>query len=192
MDQLIWSIQPKTKSEERKKLVAVLPDLVRNLNAGLDAISWVGDARSSFTKRLIATHMMAIRMTQPAGLEVVPDADEERAGQQALNELDLRRASKLAEHVDDFDAMAQALSRGQWFDFAHDDGTRHRCRLSWVSPMRTRLLFTTREGFDAFVRSKREVAVLLREGKLVVINQETIVARALERLMSEPELKHAA
>jgi hypothetical protein len=192
MDQLLWSIQPKTKSEERKKLVAVLPDLVRNLNAGLDAISWVGDARSSFTKRLIATHMMAIRMTQPAGLEVVPDADEERAGQQALNELDLRRASKLAEHVDDFDAMAQALSRGQWFDFTHDDGTHHRCRLSWVSPMRTRLLFTNREGFDAFVRSEREVAVLLREGKLVVINQEPIVARALERLMSEPELKHAA
>lgn len=193
MDQLIWSIQPKTKSEERKKLVAVLPDLVRNLNTGLDGIDWVGEERAKFTRRLIATHMLAIRMTQPAGLDVVPDAEEARAGQQAMTELDQRRASKLAGgHGDDFDAMAQALGRGQWFDFARDDGTHHRCRLSWVSPMRTRLLFTNRDGFDAFVRSEREVAVLLREGRLVVINQEPIVARALERLMSEAERKHAA
>ena len=73
----------------------MLPDLVQNLNAGLDAIQWEGDDRSKFTKRLISTHMLAIRMTQPAALEVATDADDENAADEALKELDQRRADKL-------------------------------------------------------------------------------------------------
>ena len=183
MDQLIWSIQPKTTSQERRDLIAMLPDLVKNLNAELDAIQWEGDDRSKFTKRLIATHMQAIRMTQPAALEVATDADDESAADEALKELDQRRADKLVGADDDFDNMAHSLSRGQWFDFVVDGATQHRCRLTWVSPMRTRLLFTNSEGFDAFVRSEREVAELLRRRQLTLIDQQPVVGRALEWLM---------
>jgi hypothetical protein len=84
---------------------------------------------------------------------------------------------------DDFDNMAHSLSRGQWFDFVVDGATQHRCRLTWVSPMRTRLLFTNSEGFDAFVRSEREVAELLRRRQLTLIDQQPVVGRALEWLM---------
>jgi hypothetical protein len=193
MDQLIWSIQPKTTAPERRELVAVLPDLVRNLNAGLDSIEWGGDDRANFTRRLIATHMLAIRMTQPVVQEVATDAADESAAQEALKELDERRANKVvAGAVDEFDAMAQSFTRGLWFDFVVDENTRHRCRLSWVSPMRTRMLFTNREGFDAFVRSEREVAELLRSGQLVVIDQQPIVGRALDWLMAENNPANAA
>jgi hypothetical protein len=46
------------------------------------------------------------------------------------------------------------------------------------------MLFTNREGFDAFVRSEREVAELLREGRLTEIDQAPIVGRALDQLMA--------
>lgn len=192
MDQLIWSTQPKTRTEERRQLVAVLPDLVRNLNAGLDAIDWTGEDRATFTRRLIATHMMAIRMTQPAPTDTASAVLEESAGQEAMLELDQRRAGKLAGATDAFDATAQNLTRGMWFDFMVDQSTQHRCRLSWVSPMRTRLLFTNRDGFDAFVRSEREVAALLRHGRLSVIDQLPIVSRALDRLMADADQAQAA
>jgi hypothetical protein len=192
MDQLIWSTQPKTRTEERRQLVAVLPDLVRNLNAGLDAIEWTGEERATFTRRLISTHMMAIRMTQPAQTDTASAVLEESAGQEAMKELDQRRATQLAGSVDEFDALAQTFTRGLWFDFMVDRTTQHRCRLSWVSPMRTRLLFTNRDGFDAFVRSEREVAALLRHGRLSVIDQVPIVSRALDRIMSDADLKHVA
>ncbi len=192
MDQLIWSTQPKTRTEERRQLVAVLPDLVRNLNAGLDAIDWTGEARATFTRRLISTHMLAIRMTQPVAVDTASAVLEASAGQEAMNELDQRRAGKLAGSADEFDALAQTFSRGLWFDFMVDETMRHRCRLSWVSPMRTRLLFTNRDGFDAFVRSEREVAALLRRGRLSVIDQEPIVSRALDRIMSDAEYRQAA
>jgi hypothetical protein len=192
MDQLIWSTQPKTKSEERRQLVAVLPDLVRSLNEGLDAIAWNGKERATFTRRLISTHMLAIRMTQPAATDTASAVLEEAAGKEAMQELDERLAGQLSGTGDAFDAIAQTFTRGLWFDFTIDQTTQHRCRLSWVSPMRTRLLFTNREGFDAFVRSEREVAALLRLGRLSVINETPIVSRALDRIMAEGELQLAA
>jgi hypothetical protein len=192
MDQLIWSTQPKTKSEDRRQLVAVLPDLVRSLNEGLDAIGWNGKERATFTRRLISTHMLAIRMTQPAGADTASAVLEEAAGKEAMQELDDRLAGQLSGTSDAFDAIAQTFTRGLWFDFTIDQTTQHRCRLSWVSPMRTRLLFTNREGFDAFVRSEREVAALLRLGRLRVIDEAPIVSRALERIMAEGELQQAA
>jgi hypothetical protein len=192
MDQLIWSTQPKTRTEERRQLVAVLPDLVRSLNEGLDAIAWNGKERATFTRRLISTHMLAIRMTQPAATDTASAVLEEAAGKEAMQELDERLAGQLSGIGDAFDAIAQTFTRGLWFDFTIDQTTQHRCRLSWVSPMRTRLLFTNRDGFDAFVRSEREVAALLRLGRLSVINETPIVARALDRIMAEGELQLAA
>jgi hypothetical protein len=195
MDQLIWSTQPKTTSEERKELVAVLPELVRVLNAELDAIQWYGDPRATFTRRLIGTHMLAIRMKAPPPIDTQSAALEESAGEAAMEALDQRRATQLTVQdpsaMDDFDASAQLLTRGVWFEVAEPGTTPHRCRLSWVSPMRTRFLFTNREGFDAFVRSEREVANMLRLGHLQLLDQAPIVERALNQLLAgnEDELR---
>lgn len=189
MDQLIWSTQPKIKSEDRRQLVAVLPDLVRKLNAALDDIECHGEVRETFTRRLISTHMLAIRMTQPAALDSASAALDASEGQQAMSELDQRRADKRIGAVDAFDDMVQTFTRGLWFDFTESTSTQHRCLLSWVSPMRTRLLFTNREGFDAFVRSEREVAALLRRGLLKVVDQEPIVSRAIGRILSDVDVE---
>lgn len=192
MNQLIWSTLPKTESEERHQLVAVLPDLVRSLNEGLDVIEWHGEPRATFTRRLITTHMLAIRLTQAPVTDANAQAQEERAGHQAMQELDARLAQHLSLSHDEFDRLAQSFKRGLWFDFIMEDGQPHRCLLSWVSPMRTRLLFTNREGFDAFVRSEREVAALLRLQRLRIIDRTPIVSRALRQIMTEPEEKLAA
>lgn len=189
MDQLIWSTQPKTSAQERRQLVAVLPDLVRSLNTELDAIEWVGDARATFTRRLIATHMMAIRMTQPVPLDTGSAALDVQASQEAMSELDQRRAEKLTATQDAFDALAQSFKRGLWFESVGQGTAPYRCLLSWVSPMRTRFLFTNREGFDAFVRTEREVASLLRQGQLRVLDQMPIVARALDRILGAGEVE---
>lgn len=192
MEQLIWSIQPKTTSEERRQLVAVLPDMVRQINAGLDTIEWNGRPRAVFTRRLITTHTLAIRLTQSMPLDTGSAALEDRDGQVALKQLDERRAARQFGSLDAFDAQAQAFQRGMWFDVSIEQGTHIRCRLSWVSPMRTRLLFTNREGFDAFVRSEREVSAMLRLGRMRVLDSEAIVGRALDKIMVSGDLQLAA
>lgn len=195
MDQLIWSTQAKTTPDDRQKLMAVLPELVRTLNEELDGIGWEGEDRGNFTRRLIATHMLAIRMKAPAPPDSRSAALEESAGQEAMQALDERRALKLAEQdqgqMDEFDASAQLLTRGVWFEKVSPDTPPFRCRLSWVSPLRTRFVFTNREGFDAFVLSEREVAAMLRRHELQMLDQAPIVERALNRLMAdnEPDLR---
>ena len=183
MEQLIWSIQPKTSADERRELVAILPDMVRHLNVGLDTIEWNGKPRATFTRRLITTHTLAIRLTQSMPLDTGSAALEDREGQVAMQQLDERRAARQFSAQDNFDAQAQSFKRGMWFDVSIEQGTHIRCRLSWVSPMRTRLLFTNRDGFDAFVRSEREVSAMLRLGRMRVLDNEAIVGRALDKIM---------
>ena len=189
MEQLIWSTQPKSNAEDRKALVAMLPELVRTLNAELDAIDWSGEPRATFTRRLIGTHMQAIRMKAVDPVDTQGAALEIKAGQAAMEALDHRRSQQLAAQtasdLDDFSASAQLLTRGVWFEVTMPGQAAYRCRLSWVSPMRTRFLFTNREGFDAFVRSEREVAAMLRDGQLHMLEQTPIVERALNRIMAD-------
>jgi hypothetical protein len=192
MEQLIWSVQPKTTSEQRRELVSVLPDMVRQLNLGLDTIEWNSKPRATFTRRLISTHTLAIRLTQPAPLDTGSAALEEQDGRTALQQLDERRAARHFGAIDTFDAQAQGLQRGMWFDVTIEEGTRVRSRLSWVSPMRSRLLFTNRDGFDAFVRSEREVAAMLRLGRMRVLDHEAIVGRAIDKIMVGQDMQLAA
>ncbi|MES2950389.1 MAG: DUF1631 family protein [Pseudomonadota bacterium] len=192
MEQLIWSIQPKTSAEERRQLVSILPDMVRQLNVGLDTIEWNGKPRATFTRRLITTHTLAIRLTQSMPLDTGSAALDDREGQVAMQQLDERRAARQFGSQDNFDAQAQSFKRGMWFDVSIEQGTHIRCRLSWVSPMRTRLLFTNRDGFDAFVRSEREVSAMLRLGRMHMLDNDAIVGRALDKIMVGADLQMAA
>ena len=166
--------------------------MVRHLNVGLDTIEWNGKPRATFTRRLISTHTLAIRLTQPMPLDTGSAALEDREGQVALQQLDERRAARQFGSLDTFDAQAQSFQRGMWFDVAIEQGPHIRSRLSWVSPMRTRLLFTNRDGFDAFVRSEREVAAMLRLGRMRLLDHEAIVGRALDKILVGNDLALAA
>ena len=166
--------------------MALLPDLVRRINVGLDSIGWEGGDRSEFTRQLIDAHMKAIRSprSQLMDLDSGSAPLETPASRMALKALEARRARRTETlEMDEFDLQAQGFVRGLWFDFDDDQLATHRYRLGWVSPQRTRLLFTNREGFEAFVRSEREVARLLREGRLRVLDQQPIVQRAIHQIM---------
>jgi hypothetical protein len=192
MDQLIWSTQPKTRSKDRHQLVAMLPSLIRDVNAGLDLIEWNGKPRAVFTRRLIATHTLAIRMTKPVQAASAPMPLQDGADKDSASQPEQRLADMLAGSADEFDAIAHNLTRDLWLDFRVDERTWQRRRLSWVSPMRTRMLFTNSDGFDPFVRSEREVAELLRYGRVLVIDPQPIVSRALASIMSELRDRQAA
>src|SRR5690606_4571597 len=103
----------------------------------------------------------------------------------AIQALGKRLASAPENAPDGFDAIAQGLERGMWFDFEHEADQMRRYRLGWISPQRSRMLFTNRDGFEAFVRSQQEVAAMLRESRLTIIDQQPIVGRALDQIMAQ-------
>jgi hypothetical protein len=70
MDDLIWSVTPKTDQQERKKLVSMLPDLLKRLDQGLGVLGTPGEVRDQFFTGLVKCHAVAVR----AGLRGSADA----------------------------------------------------------------------------------------------------------------------
>jgi hypothetical protein len=62
MDQLIWSIEPKNSREERRKLVALIPGLLKKLAVGLKAAGIDGHTRHHFFAELMTYHRQAIAL----------------------------------------------------------------------------------------------------------------------------------
>ncbi|KAF0102790.1 MAG: hypothetical protein FD187_847 [bacterium] len=70
MDDLIWSVQPKTRQDDRKRLVALLPDLLKRLDEGFQVLDTPAEIRDQFFTGLVKCHAMAVR----AGLRGAGDA----------------------------------------------------------------------------------------------------------------------
>lgn len=84
MDDLIWSTAPKENGEDRKKLVSLLPELLKRLHAGMDLIALPPEARNRFFAELVRCHAQAVKSglapsagpvaQPPASLHVVDTA----------------------------------------------------------------------------------------------------------------------
>jgi hypothetical protein len=48
MDELLWSVEPKGTSEDRKRLIATLPGMLRDLHEGMERAEMPGEARDAF------------------------------------------------------------------------------------------------------------------------------------------------
>lgn len=70
MDDLIWSIKPMLNAQDRKRLVELLPNLLKNLEQGLAALGGTREMRDQFFTGLVKCHAEAVR----AGLR---DANDE-------------------------------------------------------------------------------------------------------------------
>lgn len=87
MDDLIWSVEPKSTAEDRRKLATLIPGLLKRLKAGIEEAAIDAAARTSFLGELMHHHMQAISAapkpaaeaaaapsmgTEPAGAAAVP------------------------------------------------------------------------------------------------------------------------
>ncbi|MFT3849182.1 MAG: DUF1631 family protein [Propionivibrio sp.] len=61
IDELLWSIQPKQTPEDRKRLVALVPSLIKRLNAELDALKLSAEERAPFLNACFDLQTAALR-----------------------------------------------------------------------------------------------------------------------------------
>jgi hypothetical protein len=79
MDQLIWSIEPKSEREERRKVIAVIPGLVRKLAIGLKAAGIEDGVRRKFFGQLIKYHKHALTTPGESAPAVAVPAEAQAA-----------------------------------------------------------------------------------------------------------------
>ena len=65
MDLLIWSVNHKQSVDERRKLAAMLPGLLKRLQAGLEGVGTDPDRRKKFFSRLMRLHTKVISGNAP-------------------------------------------------------------------------------------------------------------------------------
>ncbi|HEY9198502.1 MAG TPA: DUF1631 domain-containing protein [Gammaproteobacteria bacterium] len=73
MDNLVWSLQPKTSAQERDRLVKLLPSLLRLLREGVTLISMREDDFQSFLEELATAHATIVNAV-PREIEAANDA----------------------------------------------------------------------------------------------------------------------
>jgi hypothetical protein len=77
------------------------------------------------------------------------------------------------------------LEVGSWVEMVGEDGLPQPAKLSWVSPISSRLLFVNRRGMRVCAASAEELAVMLKEGKLSLREIDTAFERAMTQVLGK-------
>ncbi|MEP6996497.1 MAG: DUF1631 domain-containing protein [Betaproteobacteria bacterium] len=213
LDDLIWSVQPKRETEERKRLVAMLRNLLKRLQGGLVNIAWEPGGREQFMTNLVEAHAAAVKPS--LALAPMPTTAVAEAAAAAAVEATAKgdvetaaKARKLAEAMaptpappppepppevpqDRFAEIAATLERGMWVEFEGEDGQLAFAKLAWVSPLRGTYLFTNRQGQKAVSLSADELAERFRNDRARLVEAEPLVDRAFTSMMATLEEKFA-
>ena len=214
LDDLVWSVQPKRASDERRKLVALLPTLLKRLHGGLQNVTWEPGERERFMANLVEAHAAAVKpslASVPMPTTAVAEAAA-AAAEEATAKGDVETATKaraLAEAMapapppapveppveivqDRFAELAASLERGMWIEFEGDDGQLAFAKLAWVSPLRGTYLFTNRQGQKAVSLTADELADRFRKDRARLVEAEPLVDRAFTSMMHSLEEKLGA
>ena len=198
MDNLIWSVEPHASPEERRKLAGVVPGLVKGLAAGLQMLGTDPQVKEQFFAGLMKIHTEAL--APPKGKPPAPQEHKPAAAAPdfaapvtvknpyGAGEVQVMGLDFTAQPVDEgkrehakaalrsslaVDPPAD-LDLGSWVDFRpKEEGEEPRvAKLLFVSPKKTRYLFSDRRGKNILELSRAEIVRRLRTGEAVRLDGE--------------------
>ena len=200
MEDLLWSVEPKSAPEDRRRLVSTLPSMLARLGAGLERGGMAPAERDAFFGALVDCHATAVKAGL-RGVAVLPPAPmpapEESegglarevvpAGDLQLEEIRLRpaRGAQSPRNVFTRTGIWTNLQRGTWVEFVRPEGTRMRARLTWISPNKGVYLFTNPLSHDAALSiSPEALAEQMRMGDARMLDDGPLVDRAVGSMMA--------
>jgi hypothetical protein len=185
MDLLIWSVKPKTSPDERKKLINRLPALLSLVNAWLNAVKWDGAERVKFFSQLAERHAAIVKLP----IELSPRHQFETAvtiAQRASeHRFNVREKELRAQPADQFVHIVNGMAVDDWVQFTRSNEQKVKYCLSWISPKRSRYVFSNRQGDAPLIFSADELAQSLRGGHTTILPLTPIVGRALNVVLDE-------
>ena len=182
LDDLLWSITAKERNAQKTRLAKMVPGMIRSLRAGGAEVQVRDDRMQPFLEAVYHLHIAAIK----------PKAAAQIAAELTEGDTNVPTLTKIV-NVHDF---VSEMVVGTWLAF-DDEGRTINARLSWVSPMRTKYIFTTRSRGRALAVSPEELAWQLRDGTARLIVEpvplfDRAVSSALDELAARQAGKAAA
>lgn len=182
LDDLLWSIVAKERTAQKARLTKMIPILIRALREGIVARGVAEDRAKLFLDELYQLHMAAIKPP-------VADAATGEAVAATPAAPEGRTVSNVYDYVSEMPA-------GTWLAFRRE-GDVVNARLTWVSPLRTKYVFTSRARRRAFVFSPEELAYELGSGRAALVVEpvplfDRAVSAALDTLAAKKPPPEAA
>ncbi|HXF78438.1 MAG TPA: DUF1631 family protein, partial [Usitatibacter sp.] len=203
MDDLLWSVEPKVTPDDRKRLITMLPGMLRELQDGMQSGQLAEEGRNVFLGALVDCHAQAVKAGM-RGLAALPDVKPvalpaarpsiERAmipaGDIRVEEIRLRAPANSASAVRNVftrTGIWTNLQRGTWVEFRREEGAAAmRSRLTWISPNKGVYLFTNPfEANTAVSISPEALAEQMRLGEARVIDDSPLVERAVDSMLTD-------
>jgi hypothetical protein len=182
LDDLLWSITAKERTAQKARLAKMVPPLIRSLRAGGASVKVGDDRMKPFLEAVYQLHMAAIK---PEGARPAASTSDAK-GPPAVVESDTMQ--KIG-NVHDF---VSEMVIGTWIGFKRGDAV-VTARLSWVSPLRSKYLFTSRARSRAIVLTPEELAWSLGAGKAtLVVEPVPLFDRAVSAALDSFAVKKAA
>lgn len=91
--------------------------------------------------------------------------------------------SGLDKYLDYDDVVASQLKRGSWVEFRQADGECTRAKLAWISPRKSRFLFTNRQGQNGAEYTLAALIALFKNGEAQIIEGGPLVERAVSDMI---------
>lgn len=208
---LMWSVEPKTTAEARRKMVMLLPRLLDDLREGMQQIERSAQEIDAALDALEPIHMDCLRGEAPA-LDVpkrtVPAAGAARPSDEVddmirairqdmsgnddplLAEVSLDQPASGDEPApaadapeDEFTAIAADMTLGTWLEFALDD-TKRRGKLAWKSAVMGEYVFVDRKYKVVAERDLASLAADLRHGRATLVEDVAMFDRALDKVLN--------
>jgi len=203
MEDLLWSVEPKVQSDERKRLVTMLPGMLKNVQTGLLRAEVTDEGRDVFLGSLVDCHAAAVKagLRGLAALPAMPPEPQpdfppqpsiERsvvpAGDMQVEEIRLKKTRVKGEVRNVFTRTGvwTNLQRGTWVEFRNGDSVPVRARLTWISPQKGVYLFTNALGVgNAISITPEALAEQLRRGEARLIDSAPLVGRAVDSMLHD-------
>ena len=187
LDDLLWSISAKERTSQKARLAKLVPSIIRNLRTGAAAVNVATDRVQPFLDAIYKLHMAAIK--PKSGDAAKPGVAPIVAEQQTVPDTTTRAVGNVHDFVND-------MVVGTWLAFGKE-GKATNARLSWVSPLRSKYIFTSRARSKAIVVTPEELAWQLGAGKARLIVEpvalfDRAVSAALDSLAAKMPAAAAA
>jgi hypothetical protein len=185
LDDLLWSIVAKERTAQKARLTKMIPSLVMGLRKGCTAVNAPPERSTAFFEALYPLHVAAIK-PRPAA----PEGEGESLAPQTVapsTGTARGRPALTSRNVHDF---VSEMAVGTWLSVRSPDGTEVNARLTWVSPLRTKYIFTSRSRGKAFMFTPEELAWEINAGNVTLLLEpvplfDRAVSAALDTLAAQ-------
>jgi hypothetical protein len=183
VDDLLWSIQPKLDSDERKKMSSVLPEMLTLLDNGMRIIELNEDSRSRWLDMFFQLQSTALQGKSPAPAKDKASLDDNSEHLIAWSEIHTAELCLKTGRLYRARSAGADARIGDWLEFESAAHVRLCGRLCQISPdTETHLLINPDWNFAVALQAG-VVAAQLRDKQAAIVSTASLFDTAAEKAL---------